>query len=219
MRPPSDVTRSLLQLYRDAALGHFPPTDGAVTLLPSPPGPAPASILALTAHHVVAADVTDSWLATRVEGSLAAPMSTRFIVALEQVLGLHADSVDVLLAARGVGGRPSTLAEADDRAHVRVRRALRSRSDVRVYTGTDVILVLGRGAAERLEIAIEVEESARTRGVARRALTDALHLVDVGEPLFAQIAPGNAAALRAALGAGFAPIGGEILFFPETVGD
>lgn len=219
MAPHRDVTTSLLQLYRDAALGRFPPADGGVTLLPPAPGSATAAILALTAHHIIAADITESWLATRLDGSLAAPMSASFVVALEQELGLHADSVDVLLAACGVGGRPSTLVEADDSAHVRVQRAQRSRADVRVYGSASVLVVLGRGAAERLEIAIEVDATERSRGVARRALADALHLVDVGEPVFAQIAPGNAAALRAALGAGFAPIGGEVLFFREVVGD
>jgi len=33
-----------------------------------------------------------------------------------------------------------------------------------------------------------------------------------GEPLFAQVAPGNAASLRAFLAAGFVPIGAEVLF-------
>ena len=33
-----------------------------------------------------------------------------------------------------------------------------------------------------------------------------------GTPLFAQVAPGNSACLRAFLGAGFAPIGAEVLF-------
>ena len=219
MSPPADVTTSLLQLYRDAAAGRFPSTDGRITLLPSPTGSVAAAILALTAHHVVAADVSESWVAERLDRSLAAPMSAPFVVALEQKLGVHADSVDVVLAAHGIGGRPETVAEADDAAHARVQRALRSRRDVRVYAGTGVIVVIGRGVAGRLEIAIEVDPAQRSRGVARRALADALHLVDIGEPLFAQIAPGNAAALRAALGAGFRPIGGEVLFFSEAVGD
>lgn len=209
---------SLLRLYCEAASGRFPPQNGEVTLLPSPPGPAPAAILALTAHHVIAADVSQSWLATTLDKRLAAPMSPGFIVALEQELALHADSIDVLLAAHGIGGEPNLL-EIGDEAHARVQRALRSRDDVRVYSGSGAIVVLGRGPAGRREIAIELEATARHRGVARQVLVDALRLVEPGEPLFAQIAPGNASALRASLAAGFKPIGGEVLLFRHIVGD
>lgn len=119
------VTKSLLQLYRDAALGRFPPTGSGITLLPSPPGPAPAAILALTAHHVVAADVSPSWIVETPDRGLAAAMSPSFIVALEQELGLHADSVDVLLAAHGRGGSPSTAA---NESRFRVRSGSECRS-------------------------------------------------------------------------------------------
>jgi RimJ/RimL family protein N-acetyltransferase len=36
-----------------------------------------------------------------------------------------------------------------------------------------------------------------------------------GERVFLQVAPGNAASLRAALGAGFHPIGAEVLFLRD----
>ena len=162
--------------------------------------------------------MSESWLAATLDGSLAAPMSAGFVVALERQLGLHAASVDVLLAAHGTGD-DSSLVEAEGEAHGRVRRALRSRSDVRVYGGPGAVVILGRGAAGRREVAIEVDATARRRGVARRLLAEALHLVEAGEPLFVQVAPGNAAALRAALAAGFTPIGGEVLLFRERVGD
>jgi hypothetical protein len=38
------------------------------------------------------------------------------------------------------------------------------------------------------------------------------HLTPLGEPLFAQVATGNAASLRAVQAAGFRPIGAEVLF-------
>lgn len=125
------MTRALLQLYCEAAAGRFPPSDGAVTLLRSPPGPARAAIFATASHHVVAADVSQAWLTETLGGGLAAPMSPSFVVALEHELGLHADSVDLVLAAHGVGGE-SRLAPVTDDGHVRVRRALRSRTDVEV---------------------------------------------------------------------------------------
>jgi hypothetical protein len=36
--------------------------------------------------------------------------------------------------------------------------------------------------------------------------------VPPAEPVFAQVAPGNAGSLRAVLAAGYRPIGGEVLF-------
>jgi RimJ/RimL family protein N-acetyltransferase len=37
-------------------------------------------------------------------------------------------------------------------------------------------------------------------------------LVPAGEPLWAQVAPGNAASLRALAAAGFVPVAAEVLF-------
>jgi RimJ/RimL family protein N-acetyltransferase len=47
--------------------------------------------------------------------------------------------------------------------------------------------------------------------VGRAAIAAARHLVPGGEPLWAQIAPGNAASVRAFLAAGFRPVGAEVL--------
>jgi hypothetical protein len=44
--------RGLAAVLENAARGHFPATDGAVELLPAPPGPAMA-VLALTAHYYI----------------------------------------------------------------------------------------------------------------------------------------------------------------------
>ncbi len=41
-------------------------------------------------------------------------------------------------------------------------------------------------------------------------------LVPPGQYLFAPVAPGNARALRAALAAGFRPLGGEVLFLRSS---
>ena len=43
-------------LLRNAAGGRFPPPDGTVRVLASPPGPVDA-VVAFTAHNVIAADV------------------------------------------------------------------------------------------------------------------------------------------------------------------
>jgi hypothetical protein len=43
-------------------------------------------------------------------------------------------------------------------------------------------------------------------------LAAARALIPPGEPVFGQVAPGNARSLRAVLAAGFKPIGSEVLF-------
>jgi hypothetical protein len=75
-------------------------------------------------------------------------------------------------------------------------------------------VTVGRGLARRWEISIEVDRDQRFAGVGRGLIGDALGEVDAGEPVFAQIAAGNAISLRAFLAAGFRPIGSEV-FFPR----
>ena len=207
----------LLEIYLGAASGDFLPDDAAVTLLPAPPGPARAAIFATTSHHVVAAEVAPAWVNSMLDDTLAAAMAPGFLAAVERETELHADSVDVVLAA-GTGDGVPSLQEVDEVEHRRIRRARRSRTDVRAFRAESALVVLGRGAAGRLEVAVEIDPAARGRGLARRALMSARQLVQPGEPMFAQVAPGNVAALRACLAAGFRPIGGEVLFFPQVVG-
>jgi hypothetical protein len=59
------------------------------------------------------------------------------------------------------------------------------------------VLVRGHGVAGRLEVSVEVDDEVR-------------HLVT--EPLWAQVAPGNARSLRAFQAAGYRPVGSEALF-------
>ena len=73
--------------------------------------------------------------------------------------------------------------------------------------------MLGRGLEDRWEAAIEVVQDQRGRGLGRTLALAARALVGPGELVFAQIAPGNVASLRAALAAGFRPFAAEILFF------
>jgi len=63
-------------------------------------------------------------------------------------------------------------------------------------------------------MAYEVAPAARDRGLGRRLAASAGRFVD-GEPLFAQVSPGNAASMRACLAAGYTPIGAEVLFHPH----
>jgi hypothetical protein len=95
-----------------------------------------------------------------------------------------------------------------------MRRAARYRTDCVAYTdgsGAGVV-ILGRGLAGRWEVSFEVGPEARGRGLGRRLAATATTLVPDGEPLFAQVAPANVPSLRAVLGAGYRPIGSEVLF-------
>jgi RimJ/RimL family protein N-acetyltransferase len=88
---------------------------------------------------------------------------------------------------------------------------------VKVWTDPDrrAVLVVGRGLAGRLEVAFEVDPDWRGHGLGRALVTTARTLVPEGEPVFAQVAPANAASMRALLAAGFRPLGAELLFQPR----
>jgi RimJ/RimL family protein N-acetyltransferase len=98
--------------------------------------------------------------------------------------------------------------------HPRVARAHRYRSGVRVFeaVGGAAVVVVGQGLAGRTEVAVEIEPAVRGGGLGAQALFEARRLIGEDEVVFAQVAPGNAASLRAFLRAGFEPIGCEVLF-------
>ena len=210
------MTERLLRLLLDAAGGAPPPADGVVEVWAAPTGPVDA-VLAFTAHHVVAAAVDPDLVAARLpDGDLSAPMGPAFLGWLGGRLGSRPGSLDVVLAAGGLGGSPplELTPGVDLDRHERVARALRYRSDLQVWTaeGDAGVLVLERGLAGRREVAFEVDPARRNRGLGRSLVAAARHLTPPGEPLFAQVAPGNAASLRVVEVAGFRPIGAEVLF-------
>jgi GNAT superfamily N-acetyltransferase len=210
------MSHPLLGLLVDAARGRPPAPDGAVEVLPGLPGPVDA-VLAFTAHHLVVADVDPELVAARLpDGDLAAPMGPAFLAWLGGRLGCRPGSLDVVLAAEGLGGAPplELLRQADPGRHPRVAEARRHRSDLEVWSDPERagLLLLGRGLAGRRELAFEVEPARRNRGLGRRLVAAARHLTPPGEPLFAQVAAGNAASLRALEAAGFRPLGAEVLF-------
>ncbi len=138
-------------------------------------------------------------------------MNPRFLTALMDRTGRSNETVDLLTVASPVPGEPQlALTEIDDPGHHRVARAHRHRDDVRVWAADGGLLILGRGVAGRLEAAVEVTEPVRHRGLGR-ALAFAARQLGGGEPVWAQMAPGNARSVRAFLAAGFVVVGGEAL--------
>jgi hypothetical protein len=202
-----------VKVLQDAARGLFPPADGSLQVLPPPPGPAMA-VVGFSAHSIVASSATDEWVRKQLaDGSLAAPMSPRFLTALAHHLGRIDDGVDVVLAAAGLPGTPALL-DAELEAHPRVARAEHHREGVRAFEdprGRGVVIV-GQGLARRMEVAVEVAEAHRGGEMARTLLMEARRLVSPDEVVFAQTAPAHAASLRALLAAGFRPIGSEVRF-------
>jgi hypothetical protein len=98
---------------------------------------------------------------------------------------------------------------ADDLGHQRVARAQRYRTQVRVWRSDGGIVLVGRGLAGRWEVAVEVQRHARGQGLGRSLFAAARHLVDGA--VWAQVAPGNVASVRALLEADYRPGGAETL--------
>jgi GNAT superfamily N-acetyltransferase len=192
------------------------PADPWLTVVAQPPSPA-AAVVSFPGHIVVAADVPPQWVHAQLpEGDLSAPLNPPFLAALCARLGRRVNNTDLVVLAQPVAGEPAVELElVEDPDHPRVRRARQYRDGIQVWQSTPPmrggVLVLGRGLAGRWEAAIEVDEGHRNAGLGRRLAAAARHLVPEGRPIWAQIAPGNAASVRAFLAAGYQPVGAEAL--------
>jgi GNAT superfamily N-acetyltransferase len=208
----STAREELAALLGRVSGGVFPEADGSLTVLPQP-SPRDAGVIALTAHVVVFADVDPVWVAERLPaGDLSAPLNPPFLSALSRHLGRRVNSIDMLCVAEPLPGPPPlALTAARDCDHPRVARARRHRDGVHVWAAAGGgLIVLGRGVAGRREVAVEVPPDRRGQGLGRRLAAAARHL-NGDEPLWAQVAPGNAASVRAFIAAGYLPVGAEAL--------
>jgi GNAT superfamily N-acetyltransferase len=210
------VSTQLARLLSDAAAGRYPPPDGSVTILPQP-SRRDAGVIAFTAHSVVFVDLDPAWVRGLLPpGDLSGPLLPPFLEALCTATGRHVNNIDLLCVAAPQPGPPEImLTPAVPSGHPRVMRALRHRDHVRVWETPGAVVSIGFGVAGRCEVALEVEPGYRGKGLGRELASAARHLVPDGTPLWAQIAPGNAASVRAFLAAGFQPVGAEALL-PEA---
>jgi len=201
---------TLAAVLDDAAAGRFPPADGGVTIVP-PPSARDAGVIAFTAHAVIFTDADPGWVAAQLPaGDLSGPLTPAFLQALCARTSRRAHSTDMLCVAPPLPGPPEiALVPEPGLAHPRIARALRYRDEVRAWRADGGVVLTGRGVAGRWETAVEVDPGHRCRGLGRALAAAARHLVPGGAPVWAQIAPGNAASVRAFLAAGFRPVGAE----------
>ncbi len=204
---------TLRDILDAAARGVFPPADGGTTVVPQVCH-RDAGVLSFTAHSVVFIDEDPEWVRETLRGqecdALAASMNPRFLSALMERTGRTAETVDAMLVADPLpDAPPPALREIEDADHPRIAYARRRRDDVRAWTADGGVLVMGRGVAGRLEVSVEVDEDVRHRGLGRLLVAAARHLAT--EPLWAQVAPGNARSVRAFQAAGYRPVGAELL--------
>ncbi len=195
-----------------AADGRFPPVDGVVEVHEPATGDSGASV-EFTGHAFVLTDRAPSEVhACDVDafGGASSPDFLRWLAGPGGWIGSH----DVVLVARGYGsGSLPERHDLDD--HPRVVRSRAHRREVRVHGDDSGVVTLGRGLVDRLEMSVELLPGASEGDRAGRRLVQAgLALVPYGDLVWAQVAPGNAASLRAFLACGFAPVGAEVLIEP-----
>ncbi|MFL4907165.1 GNAT family N-acetyltransferase [Streptomyces sp. MMS24-I2-30] len=204
---------SLADIVDAAARGVYPPDDGGTTVVPQHQY-RDAGVIAFTAHAVVFTDEDPRWVRGALGAvdcdPLAAALHPRFLAAFMARTGRAHDTVDALLVGAPLpDGPPPALREITDPGHPRIAYARGRRDAVRAWAADGGVVTLGRGVAGRLEVSVEVDGAARHRGLGRDLVTAARRLA--GEPVWAQVSPGNARSLRAFLAAGYRPVGAEAL--------
>ena len=207
----------LHEALQAAAEGRFPAVDGLVEVHP-PDDAGTHATVEFTGHAVVLTTGPPSEVVARGAngfGGASHPDFLRWVAGPHGAIGSH----DVVLVARGTGaGLVATGLEvrADLDGHPRVERARRHRRGVAVFGDDHGLVTLGYGLVGRLEVSVELLESAApSSGAGRRLISAGLDLAPDDALVWAQVAPGNAASLRAFLRCGFVPVGAEVLIHPE----
>lgn len=206
----SDTSHPLLAILLDSAAGRFGSPDGSVKILP-PDAQGTQALVEFTGRAYVLTDrlADDDVFATA--NGFGGATHPALQVALARP-GYTIGSHDVVLVRRGDGrGTPLTLTDRYD-DHPRVERARRLRRDVMVGGDDRGLVTLGRGLVDRLELSVEVVGVGHGAGVGRDLIRGGLAHVDADDWVFAQVAAGNAASLRAFVASGFVPLGSEVVF-------
>jgi hypothetical protein len=213
--PQPDPYHPVGAVLRAAVRGQFPQDDGSVAVV-APWRDGVEAVVSFTAHAVAATtlplerlqavgfDAYSGCFAPAVLRELAGP-------------GGIVDSLDVVLGATGTG-RTGLPERPDLAGHPRVRHAAGWRSDVHVHADPRGLVTVSRGLGGLAELSFEVPPERAVAGTGRSLLADGRGLVPLGEPVLVLVAPGNARSLRAALAAGFVPLGAAQLVRPGRRG-
>ncbi len=205
----------LTELFDRLSRDIFPPRDDGIEVVGPPPGVAEV-VMAFTNHNVIATSLEEGAVRTQLDPEdLKGPLRPAFLNWMREQLDARPTSVDIVLYAKGRGVGSDAVEPRDDLYdHARVIRASRYRTDIELYGDpvSSSVLVMGKGVADRREIAVEVPASQRKASTGRRLVQAALDVTPRGVPVFAQVASGNAASLRAFYNSGFRPLGAEALF-------
>ncbi len=197
-----------------ATVGRFPTVDGLADVTPTD-GAGTTAVVAFTGHAFVLTDRAESEVRDFEPDGFGAALAPRLLLALaapDLVIG----SIDVVLVRAALGGGSDLAPRPDLDAHPRAVRSREHRRDVRVIGDDAGLVTIGRGLLDRTEVSVELTGAAHGRGHGRRLLMSALRAIPEGEPVFAQVAAGNSASLRAFLACGFVPICSEVIISPHA---
>ena len=204
----------LAEIFEESADGVFPAIDGVVEVVPLPTPLDLEAVVELTGHAIVATALTTADVLAEgydAFGGIVSPDFLQWLAGPGGDIGCH----DAVLVRRGTG-RSGLPARTDLDDHPRVVDSRRRRTDVSVYGDDRGLITVGRGLANRWETSVELFPGTRgSEGVGRALISEAVGHVPENEPVFASVAPGNAASLRAFLACGFVPMGAEVIVHPQ----
>jgi hypothetical protein len=203
----------LAEVFADTADGVFPAVDGQIEVVPASADLALEAVVEFTGHALVVTDLSkEEVLAQGFDafGGIVSPDFLRWLAGPDGEIGC----LDAVLVRRGAG-RSKLTARTDLDDHPRVVAAHQRRNDVTVYGDERGLITVGRGLAGRWEVSVELLAAVAGEGTGRMLISEAVGHVPSGEPVFASVAPGNAASLRAFLACEFTPIGAEVMIHPR----
>lgn len=199
-----------------ASIGAFPPPTGDVEVI-GPDAADTRAVVALTGRAYVLTDRDPHDAVFDGVDAFGGATAPDFLRALAGP-GAWIGSLDLVMVRRaGPATAPPLAPVTGHDAHPRVVRSRRHRRGVVVLGDDRGLVTIGRGLVGRTELSVELTGALASEGAGRSLIDGALATLPSDEPVFAQVAPGNAASVRAFLACGFAPIGSEVLL--GSVGD
>lgn len=180
------------------------------------------AVLSVNAHAAVSAPdaVTDAQLTAWGADGFGGAHDPRLMTRLAGRTG-WVDVLDAVLVATGSGSSP-LVARPDLADHPRVRHAQEIRDSVRVFgwpDRDDVVVTIGDSLGGLPVASYEIAREARGAGLGTRTVQATRGLAPEGEPVVTLVSPGNTPSLRAALRAGYEPVGSIQLYRPPHHGE